>query len=78
MPEYDGLSILKDARSAGINTPVIFLTAKDSTKVKVVGLYIGADDYIVKPFSFHELLVRARVCLRGGRSILDFSESYDK
>ena len=64
LPEYDGLSILKAARIAGINTPVIFLTAKDSTKDKVEGLNIGADDYIVKPFSFHELLARVRVCLR--------------
>jgi len=66
LPEYDGLSILKAARSAGINTPIIFLTAKDSTKDKVEGLNIGADDYIVKPFSFHELLARVRVCLRRG------------
>ncbi|MBC8555239.1 MAG: heavy metal response regulator transcription factor [Candidatus Brocadiales bacterium] len=64
LPEYDGLTILKDVRSTGINTPVIFLTAKDSTKDKVEGLNIGADDYIVKPFSFHELLARVRVCLR--------------
>ena len=66
LPEYDGLSILKAARSADINTPVIFLTARDSTKDKVEGLNIGADDYIVKPFSFHELLARVRVCLRRG------------
>jgi len=66
LPGYDGLSILKAARRAGINTPVIFLTAKDSTKDKVEGLNIGADDYIVKPFSFHELLARVRVCLRRG------------
>jgi len=64
LPEHDGLSILKDVRSAGINTPIIFLTAKDSISDKVEGLNIGADDYIVKPFSFHELLARVRVCLR--------------
>jgi len=64
LPEYDGLSILKKARSAGIKTPIIFLTAKDSIEDKVKGLNIGADDYIVKPFSFHELLARVRVCLR--------------
>ncbi|MDR4496932.1 MAG: heavy metal response regulator transcription factor [Candidatus Scalindua sp.] len=64
LPGYDGMSILKDVRSAGINTPIIFLTAKDSVKDKIAGLYIGADDYIVKPFSFHELLARVRVCLR--------------
>jgi heavy metal response regulator len=66
LPEYDGVTILKRVRSAGIHTPVIFLTAKDSTKDKVAGLDIGADDYIVKPFSFHELLARVRVCLRRG------------
>lgn len=66
LPEYDGMSILKDVRNAGINTPVIFLTAKDLISDKVEGLNIGADDYIVKPFSFHELLARIRVCLRRG------------
>lgn len=66
LPEYDGLTILKRVRSAEIHTPVIFLTAKDSIEDKVNGLNIGADDYIVKPFSFHELLARVRVCLRRG------------
>lgn len=66
LPEYDGVTILKRVRSAEINTPVIFLTAKDSTEDKVAGLDIGADDYIIKPFSFHELLARVRVCLRRG------------
>lgn len=64
LPEYDGITILKNVRRAGICTPVLFLTAKDSTKDKVEGLNIGADDYVVKPFSFHELLARIRVCLR--------------
>lgn len=66
LPEYDGVTILKRVRSAEIHTPVIFLTAKDSIEDKVDGLNIGADDYIVKPFSFHELLARVRVCLRRG------------
>ena len=66
LPELDGVTILKKVRCAEINTPVIFLTAKDSTENKVEGLNIGADDYIVKPFSFHELLARVRVCLRRG------------
>ena len=66
LPEYDGLTILKRVRSAEIHTLVIFLTAKDSIEDKVNGLNIGADDYIVKPFSFHELLARVRVCLRRG------------
>lgn len=66
LPEYDGVTILKRVRSAEIHTPVIFLTAKDLIEDKVYGLNIGADDYIVKPFSFHELLARVRVCLRRG------------
>lgn len=66
LPEYDGVTILKRVRSAEIHTPVIFLTAKNSTDDKVAGLDIGADDYIIKPFSFHELLARVRVCLRRG------------
>jgi heavy metal response regulator len=66
LPEYDGVTILKRVRSAEIHTPVIFLTAKDLIEDKVNGLNIGADDYIVKPFSFHELLARVRVCLRRG------------
>ncbi|GAX60271.1 response regulator [Candidatus Scalindua japonica] len=66
LPEHDGKTILKEVRSAGIITPVIFLTAKDSIADRVEGLNIGADDYIVKPFSFHELLARVRVCLRRG------------
>ncbi len=66
LPEYDGLTILENVRSSGINTPIIFLTAKDSTEDKVEGLNIGAEDYIVKPFSFHEFLARVRVCLRRG------------
>ena len=66
LPEYDGMTILKHIRTAGIRTPVIFLTAKDSIKDKVNGLNIGADDYIVKPFSFAELLSRVRACLRRG------------
>jgi len=64
LPGHDGITILKNVRNAGINTPVIFLTAKDSTNDKIEGLNIGADDYIVKPFSFHELLARIRVCQR--------------
>ncbi len=66
LPEHDGKTILKEVRSAGIITPIIFLTARDSITDRVEGLNMGADDYIVKPFSFHELLARVRVCLRRG------------
>lgn len=64
LPQHDGIEILTHIRSAGIHTPVIFLTAKDSIEEKVNGLNSGADDYVIKPFSFHELLARVRVCLR--------------
>lgn len=64
LPEYDGETILKHLREKGISTPVIFLTAKDSIYDKVKGLDMGADDYVVKPFVFSELLARIRSCMR--------------
>lgn len=68
LPEHDGREILRLIRDTGFKTPVIFLTAKDSIQDRVDGLNIGADDYIVKPFSFSELLARVRACLRRGIS----------
>lgn len=62
--EYDGLAILKEMRKEKIHTPVLFLTAKDQIKDKVEGLNAGADDYLVKPFAFEELLARIRSLLR--------------
>ncbi len=64
MPKIDGLTVLEQARKAGINTPVLMLTAKGDVKDKVKGLDIGADDYLAKPFSLDELLARVRVLLR--------------
>jgi len=64
LPDYDGKTILKMIRENGIRTPVIFLTAKDSISDRVKGLNMGADDYVVKPFSFAELLARIQACLR--------------
>lgn len=64
MPKLDGISALKAMRSAKINTPVILLTAKHDIKDRVAGLDAGADDYLVKPFAFDELLARIRVLLR--------------
>ncbi|MBM4056143.1 MAG: response regulator transcription factor [Planctomycetes bacterium] len=64
LPGINGKEILKHIRNIGIHTPVIFLTAIDSVNDKVNGLDIGADDYIVKPFSFPELLARIRACMR--------------
>lgn len=64
LPKIDGLTVLEQARKAGINTPVLMLTAKGDLKDKVKGLDIGADDYLAKPFSLDELLARVRALLR--------------
>ncbi len=60
----DGLQICREVREKGIHTPIIFLTAKDQIRDRVTGLDAGADDYLVKPFSFEELLARVRALLR--------------
>jgi len=64
LPKMDGVEILKSIREKGIDTPVIFLTAKDAERDIVNGLNLGADDYMVKPFSINELLARVRAILR--------------
>lgn len=64
MPKLDGFSLVKKIRAKGIGVPVLFLTARDSTEDRVEGLDLGADDYLIKPFSFDELLARIRVMLR--------------
>ncbi len=64
MPKIDGFSLLRKIRNEGDNLPVLFLTARDSIEDRVEGLDIGADDYLVKPFAFEELLARIRVLIR--------------
>ncbi len=64
LPKLDGREVLKNLRSIGIQTPVIFLTAKDSERDIIYGLNLGADDYVIKPFSFNELLARIQAVLR--------------
>lgn len=64
LPFKDGLSILKEIRQEKITTPVLMLTAKDGVSDKVLGLDMGADDYLPKPFAFDELLARVRALLR--------------
>lgn len=65
LPQIPGLEVLSTLRSEGIRTPVIILTAKGTVQEKVDGLEVGADDYLVKPFSFAELLARVKaVCRR--------------
>ncbi|MDT6917857.1 MULTISPECIES: heavy metal response regulator transcription factor [Pseudomonas] len=69
LPGRSGWQILQAVRSAGLDTPVLFLTAKDSVEDRVHGLELGADDYLVKPFAFSELLARVRSLLRRGSGI---------
>jgi DNA-binding response OmpR family regulator len=64
LPKKDGLAVCRDLRSKNVNTPILMLTAKDSVEDKVTGLDCGADDYLVKPFAFSELLARLRALLR--------------
>jgi len=67
LPGRDGLQILRTLRDRGVKTPVLVLTARDSLDDRVTGLDAGADDYLVKPFAFAELLARVRALLRRGR-----------
>jgi two-component system copper resistance phosphate regulon response regulator CusR len=67
LPGLDGWQILKTLRGAGKNLPVLFLTARDQVEDRVRGLELGADDYLVKPFAFAELLARVRTLLRRGK-----------
>ena len=68
LPGRDGLQILTTLRSKGIKTPVLVLTARDTLQDRVAGLDSGADDYLVKPFAFAELLARIRALMRRGRA----------
>ena len=66
LPQQDGWSVLAEMRRNGKQTPVLFVTARDSIQDRVKGLELGADDYLVKPFAFSELLARVRSILRRG------------
>lgn len=66
LPEMDGWTVFARLRAAGKQTPVLFLTARDAVHDRVKGLELGADDYLVKPFAFSELLARVRNVLRRG------------
>ena len=64
MPGKDGLTVLKELRQQGVNTPVLLLTAKSEVADRIAGLNLGADDYLPKPFVMEELLARVRAMLR--------------
>jgi len=66
LPDVDGWRIVQSLRQSGRTTPVLFLTARDGVDDRVKGLELGADDYLVKPFAFAELLARVRTLLRRG------------
>ena len=67
MPGVDGLEVCRRMRAAGDKTPVLMLTARDAIDDRVLGLDVGADDYLVKPFALRELQARLRALLRRSR-----------
>jgi two-component system OmpR family response regulator len=75
LPDIDGLQVLTRLRADGMNTPILFLTAKDSLDDRIVGLTVGGDDYVTKPFSLEELVARLRGLIR--RSTVVLSEAED-
>jgi two-component system, OmpR family, copper resistance phosphate regulon response regulator CusR len=69
MPLKDGFEVCRELRDAGSAVPVLMLTARDAVQDRIAGLDTGADDYLVKPFDFHELLARVRALLRRGPAL---------
>lgn len=76
LPKMDGLEVARRARSAGVETPILMLTAKDSIQDKVIGLDAGADDYLTKPFMTEELLARLRALTRRTTKTMDSALSF--
>ncbi|MEW6211977.1 MAG: response regulator transcription factor [Acidobacteriota bacterium] len=70
LPRKDGFAVCRELREEGFNAPVLMLTARDAVSDRVTGLDAGADDYLIKPFDFHELLARVRALLRRGPALL--------
>jgi two-component system, OmpR family, copper resistance phosphate regulon response regulator CusR len=69
LPLKDGFEVCGDLRARGSSVPILMLTARDAVQDRIAGLDTGADDYLTKPFDFHELLARARALLRRGRAL---------
>jgi DNA-binding response OmpR family regulator len=69
LPLKDGFEVCGDLRAGGSSVPILMLTARDAVQDRIAGLDTGADDYLTKPFDFHELLARARALLRRGRAL---------
>ena len=69
LPLKDGIEVCNEIRAGGSTVPVLMLTARDSIIDRIVGLDSGADDYLIKPFDFHELLARSRALLRRGKAL---------
>lgn len=69
LPGLDGFAVARELRAANVKTPILMLTARDSTEMKVQGLDSGADDYVTKPFAFAELLARVRALLRRAEDV---------
>ena len=67
LPDIDGFTVTRRIRQAGVVAPVLFLTARDDTQDKVMGLTVGGDDYVTKPFSLEEVVARIRAILRRTR-----------
>ena len=77
LPEVDGLTVCKRLREAGIQTPILMLTAKSELEDRVTGLDSGADDYLPKPFAFQELLARIRALSRRPKVALNSITKYE-
>ena len=75
LPDIDGFTVTRRIRQEGIDSPVLFLTARDDTQDKVMGLTVGGDDYVTKPFSLEELIARLRAVLRRSGATATRAES---